>query len=475
MGKTDTTTQADSQGAAVHNSTAAPFLLPTAFDHRAWTKYRDAAAARAFAASGRWLVSTRISHRSDEPPGGAASPPVFLAAKQWPFRTQCTDQGKAAAARRKYQACKGGFEGLLAILPGGIQAIKTTKHDAKPPHGGGGKRGEVSGFSKASQRKLMGLLQHFRFDATGADSKRSTAARCLFATLTYSDQGAPLQTFRAVDSAGSVLILPGNTARASLDYDRLKPLDTPKIDAKKVKRDIDALGKRLRRFRGFQGLLWKMEMEPRKSGALLGALVPHFHLIVLFKQPQQVRVFRRWLALAWFEVVGSGDPKHRRAGTQALVCYDGRSGKLFSYLGKYMGKAWDGAGTHTGRAWGKQGDLELAAPVLIRTTAVKSWAQFLRIVRQWGKRSKYLAGVTLRRESFRIYGYGPSIARMLDGLDFEPDKQPHHLKPPQQLWQARAALLYTLNSAAQTQTQQPTDTDTEAGRRHMPRKSVNLP
>lgn len=449
MAKTDTAAAEQSQGAGQAGGHG---FVPCAFDFRRWERYAKAgSASKVFAAGGRWLVSQRISHRTDCP-AGPEKKPTFTqdgATGRW----TCNDQAAAAAAHRRYKERHPEPGGVVSILPGGLALAKIDAADnVRPPKTGGGRRSEVAGFSRESKHRLMSLLQSFRFDAHSAAGKKSAAACAIFATLTYSDLGAPVGVCEEIDDAGL-------------------PVIEQTLEREKVKRDIDTLGKRLKRFRGFRGMLWKLEIEPRKSGSMKGALVPHFHLLLLFERPQAVRVFRRWLAMAWFEIAGAGDAKHRKAGTQALICYDGRSGRLFSYLGKYMGKSWavsierlrDGNPVKVGRVWGVQGDLDLAEPLTVRTTQPGTWREFLKRLRRWGMKSNYLSGITERTPGALVYGYGPELAKLLDGLQFLPEKILKRTAGPPQLWRTRCALLHTLRKAQTQQHKRTADTDMMPG------------
>jgi hypothetical protein len=116
---------------------------------------------------------------------------------------------------------------------------------------------------------------------------------------------------------------------------------------------------------GFRfGYYWKMEFQDR------GAI--HFHLALLAPPGVDIEAFRLWLSRAWFEVVGSGDEKHLRAGTTAHLA---RDANWASYFAGYAAKGskeyqhrlpdgWEGAG----RWWGYGGvvrpvwsDLEVTA------------------------------------------------------------------------------------------------------------------
>jgi hypothetical protein len=90
------------------------------------------------------------------------------------------------------------------------------------------------------------------------------------------------------------------------------------------KRQLDTMAKRLRRkFPAFAGV-WKL--EPQKRGA------PHFHLLVVGLP----FLAKSWLSEAWYEVVGSGDPKHLAAGTNVQLARSHRG--VVSYAAKYTAK-----------------------------------------------------------------------------------------------------------------------------------------
>lgn len=280
----------------------------------------------------------------------------------------------------------------IEILPGGI-AFKREQPKGNNKPLGGGSRSDVVGFSKNSRKRLMDVLMRFDFDAHTAKGKRSPAARSMFCTLTFSDSAPFLQ----------------EATPESFDWQRLK-------------RDLDTFGKRLKRLKNFQGMLWKVEIEPRKSGALKGNYVPHFHCLILFKQIQRVHTFRRWLSQAWFSVVGSGDSNHLKAGTNALVAYGGATGKLFSYLGKYLGKTFEVEGIKAGRIWGIIAgiDQENINPKTGKPEAYKNplslvdgkafftdksnvWEVFIESVRAWGSQSHYIANLSYYQSAGVIF------------------------------------------------------------------------
>jgi len=90
--------------------------------------------------------------------------------------------------------------------------------------------------------------------------------------------------------------------------------------------------------------VWKL--EPQARGA------PHFHLIIAGVP----FLAKEWLSRSWYEVVGSGDPKHLAAGTNVQQVMSAKG--VASYAAKYTAKAeelppdWqDGVG----RWWGVYG------------------------------------------------------------------------------------------------------------------------
>lgn len=180
------------------------------------------------------------------------------------------------------------------------------------PHGGGqrerGKRRAITQFSWSSKRALLTLVNSI-------DQTKCSGRDFFFVTLTY----------------------PGEfpVARAT-------------------KQHLAAFRRRWERKWGQTGIVWRLEAQ--KRGA------PHYHLLVyapggFYAEGEVVdlHVVRMWLSHVWYEVVGSGDLRHLRAGTQLEQV---RSfGGVATYVGKYMGKVDYNAGggdawCEPGRLWG---------------------------------------------------------------------------------------------------------------------------
>jgi hypothetical protein len=110
-------------------------------------------------------------------------------------------------------------------------------------------------------------------------------------------------------------------------------------DRKIYKADLEKFIKRLiYRFPKVSGF-WRLEFQ--KRGA------PHYHLLV-WGLPYSDEI-KKYISKTWFKVVGSGDEKHLKAGTQVARVRSWR-GVMF-YAGKYMAKM-DNIEFETGRVWG---------------------------------------------------------------------------------------------------------------------------
>lgn len=202
-----------------------------------------------------------------------------------------------------------GTEGLSKahISPQGVfwlnGTLITCKKNIAFPAVGGGKRGKIKTFTNGSRRRLMYKL--------GQIDRRATP---LFLTLTYPDQFSE--------------------------------------DFKKWGRDVDTFRKRIMR-KGW-GAIWRKEIKKRKSGLNMGKMAPHFHLLVWGVEYAHLLA---WASQAWYEIVGSGDEKHLKAGTRVEQLHNVRGAR--GYVGKYLGKeeeeelqAFSNEFDSFGRMWG---------------------------------------------------------------------------------------------------------------------------
>jgi hypothetical protein len=121
------------------------------------------------------------------------------------------------------------------------------------------------------------------------------------------------------------------------------------LDGVTWKRDKAAFERRLERAFPKAGWYWRLEYQRRGA--------PHYHLLVFGVD----FIAHEWLARAWYEVVGSGDADHLRAGTSIERVRSGRG--VRRYAAKYVAKVapeWeqlfkDESGfdyRHVGRWWG---------------------------------------------------------------------------------------------------------------------------
>lgn len=203
---------------------------------------------------------------------------------------------------------------------------------------GGGRRGRVSGYSRASRRRCLRLF---------ASLNRHEVELPLFVTLTY-------------------------------------PAAFP-ADPRRWKRDLDVMLKRVLRRWPAAAIVWKL--EPQKRGA------PHFHLAVFGVG----FIERGWLSAAWYEVVGSGDPKHLQAGTQVERVKNWRG--VMAYAAKYIGKEvaavdWP---EYVGRWWGVAGRANLPELWYHQRLGRGPWFAFRRVLYRYLKQKGVIMRHSMRR------------------------------------------------------------------------------
>ncbi len=149
------------------------------------------------------------------------------------------------------------------------------------------------------------------------------------------------------------------------------PADFP-MNGKKVKRDIKLLKESLEKESPGIAWTWRLGFQKRKA--------PHVHFLT--DRP----IDYKWLARRWFEIVGSGDPRHLKAGTHVDKIKN--VGKMINYMVNYMA---DDKETEVpegfedvGRFWGvKRGIVEYEEFKKIVPYGVAS--RSLRLFRRWAK------------------------------------------------------------------------------------------
>ena len=197
---------------------------------------------------------------------------------------------------------------MTVALGGSLCRINARPVDAEPLKRAKGLRGDIKGFSRKSQQRMRRAV---------AEADESQCGSPYFVTLTY----------------------PG-----------MYP-----ADRSEWMRHLDALDKRIRRaYPDFIFNLWKL--EPQKRGA------PHFHLLLCLKHDctnETLQQLRKFIALAWYEVVGANQPVHLVAGTQVQNVKSWNGVK--HYCSKYISKTFEGEAIPSwwkpGKFWGVRGSI----------------------------------------------------------------------------------------------------------------------
>lgn len=214
--------------------------------------------------------------------------------------------------------------GTLRIAVGGSHV--RLRGDPMAGCGPGGPRGRVVGFSRASRKRLLRLLNTIDRERSGTP---------LFVTLTY-------------------------------------PAEWPG-DPRRWKRDLQVWLHRLGRQHPCAWSVWRL--EPQRRGA------PHFHLLVFGVS----MIAKEWLSLTWFEVVGSGDDLHLRAGTQVQRVQSWK--RVIGYAAKYLAKEaeelppeWRAG---VGRWWGVSNHKLAPREVMEVRLGAAAWFKIRRVLRRF--------------------------------------------------------------------------------------------
>lgn len=214
---------------------------------------------------------------------------------------------------------------LTVYLGGGLLQVKKPKSSI-PGNLGGGVRGEISTFSAGSKRRLL-----YTF------GKIQRSALPVMITLTYPEEFS--------------------------------------TESQVWKNDLRKFWQRLERLLPV-GCVWKL--EPQKRGA------PHFHMLVWGLDRVPLYDLRVWISKAWYEVVGSCDLKHLRAGTKVETVRSWRG--VMAYASKYLGKVlndlvgWD----QPGRFWGVKGSKNIPwAKMFSMGLTMRQCIKLLRYMRRY--------------------------------------------------------------------------------------------
>jgi hypothetical protein len=155
-------------------------------------------------------------------------------------------------------------------------------------------------------------------------------------------------------------------------------------DGRRVKRDWAAFRKWLRRAHPAIGGLWILEFQRRGA--------PHLHAFINGPIPRE-EVSRRW-----YEVVGSGDERHLRAGTKIEALR--KPTAVASYAAKYAAKLEQKEVPRefrrVGRMWGR---FNIEVPSQMYAGAREDIAILVRMVRRIRDAQRRTAGLLRRRDS----------------------------------------------------------------------------
>jgi hypothetical protein len=148
-----------------------------------------------------------------------------------------------------------------------------------------------------------------------------------------------------------------------------------------AKRQLVLFRKRwARRWGEFQGV-WKLEFQPRRSQPEERQLAPHFHILTVVPaidparpvvQATAISDVREWVSQTWWEVVGSQNDDHLKAGTRVDEADGEHPGRVVAYFAGYTAgrskeeqhkapKDWPGLG----RFWGIVGIPSVEVSVLL--------------------------------------------------------------------------------------------------------------
>jgi hypothetical protein len=190
---------------------------------------------------------------------------------------------------------------VVSIARGG--RCSEWKEKGRPRPGCGGERSSVRGFSKASRRNMLRVVNSIN---------QAAVTDIYFATLTYPEQHKP--TWATIE------------------------------------RDRDVWCKRFARHWGSESafIVWKKELT--EAGTV------HLHALIFWVVPKDQRPrlkgpggFWEWNDAAWAQVANTGHPDHQRVGCKVVSMRSWNGVAL--YTAKYVAKD-QAAAADTGRIWG---------------------------------------------------------------------------------------------------------------------------
>lgn len=299
---------------------------------------------------------------------------------RWSYYSRTVDEhasdAAAAASLLHVSYLNAGSRTRVSVYPSGIVVAPPVIPTAIGP---GGIRSPITGFSKASRRRLKRKL-------VALDFRKD---HWHFITLTY----------------------PGEFG----------------YDPERWKSHLNAFRSALLRDWGeiFRGLIWRLEQQDRGA--------PHYHMLSCWQKRLPVKLFRTWVRQTWTRIlkelprvskwVRSEVKPVRITGDQGIP-------KLLHYLAKYLGKVSPGGWLipatgellAPGRLWGEWGDLPYAQPET-HEFEPEEVEQLVCRIRWTFTSSKYLSQLDVDRFQGVFWGDPDLWRRLIADL-------PHVAKPP---------------------------------------------
>jgi hypothetical protein len=218
-----------------------------------------------------------------------------------------------------------------------------------------GERGVVSGFSRASRKRMFDLLHELEFE------------RATFVTLTYGG-----------------------------DYP---------ADGRKIKRHLKEYRRRFEKRFGCVPAVWRMELQRRGAA--------HFHIMYLDCPFIPIGD----LSLLWHRVIKSSEAAHLACGVDVKLVTSRKESKLVaSYLSKYLAKEVGGVDceriTKIGRCWGRW-NVEARTPFEIEIESGGAVGIFADVIDCLGGGVPFARGMGW---NFTVYGGSLGTRKFSDDL-----------------------------------------------------------
>lgn len=245
------------------------------------------------------------------------------------------------------------------------------------PRAGGGKRGEVRGFSRASRKRMIELMAKIR-----------ESGDMYFVTMTYDD-------------------------------------DSWQRSGGNHQADFEAFRRRFeRQFPTFKAI-WRLEIKERLSGTLIGQQVPHFHLLIWTNRSDSdawqkafTTSLQAWGVRVWGEILQTQNQAFDIYGFHVAPV---RSRKhAYSYVSKYLGKT-DDDDISCGRRWGRIGQFNTDASETILLSDDET-IELRRLIKRWLRnRNKGFASKFARMSTakgFTVFALGDCARTRTEGTIF---------------------------------------------------------